>query len=239
MLSVIPISRSIYTFVISILIAVPSMPVIAHGEGDWNDFMIDNKNDLVETTLEYVRKQIADIVLARKKVTTWPDPVFRQLRIELLVLHEELEYLLNHLQEEDGIHIQVKSTLLENPQAGRSVAASYAIEYALELVDYIASLEDQYAFKKELNEDGPGAYIFDLMDAYTQSMAVYKSLQQKSLEVSDNQLILDALSNRTLWQDIKFHMGRLFRWIGQDDMAESLQQMEIITGPQVPANARD
>jgi len=134
---------------------------------------------------------------------------------------------LNHLQEADGIHIQIKSTLLENPRAGRSVAASYAVELALELVEHIASQEDQYAFKRELNQDGKGAYIFDLMDSYTDSMAAYKSLQQQSMANLEKQFIIDALSNRTVWQDIKFHLGRFFRWIGQNELANSLQLMEV------------
>jgi len=239
MLKVLPTLPDIYSILLVSCLSLSPVPALAHGEGDWNDFMIDNKIDTVATTIQYVRKQIADIVLGRKNITSWPDPVLRQLKIELMVVNEELEFLLNHLQETDGIHIQVKSTLLENPQAGRSVAASYAAELALELVEHIASLEDQYAFKKELNEDGKGAYIFDLMDSYTESMAIYKSLQQKSLEVTDNKFILDALSNRTFWQDIKFHLGKFFRWIGQDELAESLQKMEINSGPQAPAIATE
>ncbi len=218
--------------ILILYLSFTSVSVSAHMEGAWNDFMIDNKNDRAEVTLSYVRKQIADISLGRKSVTSWPDPVLIQLRRDLLILIEEYEFMLSHLEEADGIHIQIKSTLLENPRAGRSVAASYAVELALELVNHIASQEDQYAFKKELNVDGKGAYIFDLMDSYTESMAVYKLLQEKTLETTDQQFILNTLSNRTIWQDFKFHLGRFFRWIGHEELAVSLQMINIETaGP--------
>ncbi len=188
--------------------------------------MIDNKNDNAAVMLTYVRKQIADIALGRKQMTSWPDPILIQLRRDLMILVEEYEYMLNHLQEADGIHIQIKQTLLDNPRAGRSVAASYAVELALELVEHIAAQEDQYAFKRELNQDGKGAYIFDLMDSYTESISVYKSLQEQSGENLNNQFIINALSNRTLWQDIKFHLGRFFRWLGMEDLAVSFQTID-------------
>ena len=175
MLITIPITRYVLVPTFLVFFFIPSGKILAHTEGAWNDFMIDNKNDTAEVTLAYVRKQIADLALGKKRVTNWPDPELMQLKRDLLVLIEEYEYMLNHLQEADGIHIQIKRTLLENPRAGRSVAASYAVELALELVEHIASQEDQYAFKRELNVDGKGAYIFDLMDSYTESMSVYKS----------------------------------------------------------------
>lgn len=227
MLNIFSITRYVLFPVFMVILCLPSGKILAHTEGAWNDFMIDNKNDTAAVTLAYVRKQIADLALGKKRVSNWPDPVLMQLKRDLLVLIEEYEYMLNHLQEADGIHIQIKRTLLENPRAGRSVAASYAVELALELVEHIASQEDQFAFKRELNVDGKGAYIFDLMESYTDSMAVYKSLQQKTIENIDKQFIINALSNRTVWQDIKFHMGRFFRWIGQEDLAKSLQLMEI------------
>ncbi len=226
MLNIIP-GKYACSVVLVLYLSLTSVFVSAHTEGAWNDFMIDNKNDTAGDMLAYVRKQIADIALGRKQVRSWPDPVLVQLRRDLMILVEEYEYMLNHLQEADGIHIQIKSTLLENPRAGRSVAASYAVELALELVEHIASQEDQYAFKRELNQDGKGAYIFDLMDSYTDSMAAYKSLQQQSMANLEKQFIIDALSNRTVWQDIKFHLGRFFRWIGQNELANSLQLMEV------------
>lgn len=45
----------------------------AHGDMDWNDFTIDNKNDLVVVNIQHVKKIISDVVLARRAVTRWPD----------------------------------------------------------------------------------------------------------------------------------------------------------------------
>jgi hypothetical protein len=207
---------------------ITTSEVSAHGEY-WNDFIIDNKNDIVETTIEHVRKEIADIVLARRKVTSWPDPVLRQLKIELVVLQEELEYMLEHLKEEDGIHLQLPTALRENPQAGRSVAASHAVEMAIMLVDHIAGLEDQYKFEEELHEEGIGAYMFDLMDAYADTMSVYKDLQAKNLLIEEKEAVISSHGERTLGQDLKFHLGRFFRWIGLDGLADPL--MEASTAP--------
>jgi hypothetical protein len=149
--------------------------VHAHGESDWNDFKIDNKGDSVATTLQHVRTVISDVILGRRAVSRWPDQELLRARDELLHLNEELDGLLDYLKE-DGTQLQFSKALRENPRAGRSVAASHAVEACIDLLEHINSLDGPAAFEMELETDGIGVYMFDLMDAYTDQMDLYADL---------------------------------------------------------------
>ena len=70
----------------------------AHGEGPWNDFMIDSKNRQVELTLEEVKKLVGDIALERRMITAWPDTGLRSMRINITALQEEVDGMLNHMK---------------------------------------------------------------------------------------------------------------------------------------------
>ena len=155
-----------------LLLAPAAFP---HGEGDWNDFKVDNKNESVATTLAYARRVISDVVLGRREVTSWPDPEMMHIRNQLAHLSEEVDAMLGHFRE-DGVVLQVKESLREHPRAGQSVAASHAIETCIELIDHVAALDNVEAFAEELHSGGVGAYLFDLMDAYMDNMSLYGSL---------------------------------------------------------------
>ncbi len=191
----------------------------AHGEGPWNDFMIDSKNAQVELTLEGVKKVVADIVLERRQVTAWPDPELRNLRISIIVLQEEVDAMLNHLKEDDGISLQLPSTLRDNPQAGRSVTGGTGLEIALELIDYISAMESLESFQDDLNGDGITAYMFDLMDTYQDKMVVYGIFQQTRQQLVG---VETAYYSRTATQDFKYHLRRLFLYLGLEGLATSL-----------------
>ncbi|MDX1498498.1 MAG: hypothetical protein R3176_01290 [Woeseiaceae bacterium] len=147
----------------------------AHGEGDWNDFKVDNKNEAVAQQLAHTRKIISDIVLARRPVTEWPDLELMRARDRLAHLAEEVDAMLDHFRE-DGITIQFTDSLHEHPRAGQSVAARHALETCIDLIDHMAALDGVEAFADELHEGGPAAYLFDLMDAYVDNMALYGRL---------------------------------------------------------------
>jgi hypothetical protein len=198
-----------------------SIPAYTHGEGNWNDFMINNKNNQVATALENLKGVIADITLERRPVTSWPDPELQQARNNLLAMEEEVAAMLDHLREEDGIYLQINRVLREHPQAGRSVAGSYAVEVGIELIEYILSLQDHRAFESDLHEDGKGAYLFDLMDAYLDTMGVYERLEQSQRRAAE----LDtAWNNRTLGQDFIYHLRRLLLWLGLTGWADALKE---------------
>ena len=150
---------------------------IAHGELIWNDFTIDNKNNSIAATISQVRKEISDIVLARREVREWPDRELTRLGGELSHLLEEHEGLLNYFKEQK-INLNSTSQLYAHPRAGRSMTASFAMELTIALIDYIASLKDQHAFEEDLHLEGKGAYMFDLMDAYVDKMGLYSELNK-------------------------------------------------------------
>jgi hypothetical protein len=132
---------------------------------------------------------------------------------------EEIEEMLNHLKEEDGIYLQLASALRDNPQAGRSVAGAHALETASELVDYVSSMEGPEAFINELETDGVSVYMIDLMDAYTDTMGVYKTLQQSQAELTKLVEVNTAFENRTASSDIRFHLHRFLISVGLDGLA--------------------
>jgi hypothetical protein len=191
----------------------------AHGEGPWNDFMIDSKNRQVELTLEEVKKLVGDIALERRMITAWPDTGLRSMRINITALQEEVDGMLNHMKEEDGIYLQLPSTLRDIPQAGRSVTGSYALEIALELIDHIAEMESLQAFQDDLEEDGITAYMFDLMDTYLDKMVVYGYFQQTKQQLG---YMETAFQSRTAMQDLKYHLRKLLLEWGFDGLAASL-----------------
>ena len=215
---------SLSALFLTVFFAFQPVTGFAHGEGPWNDFMIDNKNAQVEITVERVKKTIADIALARRQVTSWPDPELRNLRISIIVLQEYVDAMLNHLKEEDGIYLQVASALRDNPQAGRSVAGSYALELALELIDYISAMESHEAFANDLTEDGITAYMFDLMDTYLDKMYVYGRLQQTTAHLAALQAAHDS---RTVSGDFKYHLRRLFLQLGLNSLANWLVETPV------------
>ena len=153
--------------------------VAAHGETDWNDFKIDNKNNLVETNIQHVKRVISDVILGRPATARWPDPDLLRARDELVILKEDIDDMLNHFTE-DGVRLTLTRSLRENPRAGRAVAGSYAIEIGIELLEHIASLDSSAAFEEELHTGGIGAYMFDLMDLFVDNMGLYRELTDKA-----------------------------------------------------------
>ena len=204
---------------LSVLLFCNPVTVFAHGEDYWNDFVIDNKNDQVETTMAQVTKVLGDVARGRRDVTSWPDPEVRSLQINLESMQEEIEAMLNHLKEEDGIYLQLPSALRDHPQAGRSVAGAHALEMAIEQVDYISAKEGPLAFIEELETDGVSVYMIDLMDAYTDTMGVYKTLQQSGMQLVE---VRAEFENRTATEDFRFHLGRFLLWAGMDGLAARL-----------------
>lgn len=157
----------------------PVAEVGAHGDQDWNEFTIDNKNDQVDRAIEQLKNAIADVILERRKISAWPDPQLQRLRNELMHTQEELQDMLNHFGE-DGIRIQLTSALRENPQAGRAVAGSHAIETGIELLERMAASDGVAAVEQEFHTDGIAALLFDLMSVYADNMRLYEALAEKA-----------------------------------------------------------
>jgi len=149
--------------------------VSAHGDMNWNDFTIDSKTDSIDASIQHAQKVMADIILTRRPITTWPDSELAGVRIELEHLQEEVEYMLTHFTDA-GIRIQLTRELRANPRAGRAVTANIALETAIEMIEYIESLESHQAFEDELHEDGKAAYMYDLVEAYRDKLGVYQEL---------------------------------------------------------------
>ena len=204
---------------LSVLLFSNPVTVFAHGEDYWNDFIIDNKNDLVETTMAQVMKVLGDVARGRRQISSWPDAGVRNLRINLIAMQEESEDMLDHLREEDGISLDLPSALRDHPQSGRAVAGAHALEISIELLDYISAMEGPEPFIEELETDGPSVYMIDLIDAYTDTMGVYKTLQQSGKQLV---AVRAEFENRTATEDFRFHLGRFLLWAAMDGLAARL-----------------
>jgi len=205
--------------ILSVLLFSNPVTVFAHGEDYWNDFIIDNKNDLVETTMAQVMKVLGDVARGRREISSWPDAGVRNLRINLIAMQEESEEMLDHLREDDGISLDLPSALHEHPQSGRAVAGAHALEISIELLDYISAMEGPEPFIEELETDGPSVYMIDLIDAYRDTMGVYKTLQQSGKQLVE---VRAEFENRTATADFRFHLGRFLLWAGMDGLALKL-----------------
>ena len=153
--------------------------VSAHGELVWNDFTIDNKNDSIAAVIAQVRKEIADIILGRREARDWPDRELVRLKDELEHYLEEHEALLNYFKEDQKVNLNSSRQLMDTPRAGRSMVAGIAMETTIALINYIGSLENAAAFEDDLHMEGKGAYMFDLMDSYTDTMELYAELAKE------------------------------------------------------------
>ena len=219
------------TLLLSALMLILPVTSYAHGEGPWNSFMIDNKNEQVEQSIEQVKQVIGDIALERRDVTEWPDPQLHQLKVSLTVLKEEVDGMLLHMQQADGISLQLPSTLKSNPQAGRSVTGGNAIEIAIELIDYVSDMETQEAFASDLDADGITAYMFDLTDTYLDKMLVYSKLQQ----TTEKLVAAEAKFNeRTASTDFRFHLRQWLQNMGFEGWAASLADEPASSTPPNP-----
>jgi len=155
------------------LLALPD--ALAHGDMDWNDFTVDSKTDSIDTAIQHVQTVIADIILERRPVTSWPDTELSGLKVELEHLHEEMKYMLAYFKDA-GVRIKLSRDLRTNPRAGRAVTAISALETAVALIEYMNTLQNHSAFEYELHEEGKGAYMYDLLESYKDKIGVYQKL---------------------------------------------------------------
>ena len=152
-----------------------SAGVYAHGGGNWNAFRIDGVNDNARARVIAIQGIFGEIIRGRSGADQWPVPALRETRDTLITAKEEVDEVLEHYVI-DGINIQVFSILQAEPRAGRTVAASRALDAGIALIDHAASFDSADDFIADFYAGGLAARLYELLEAHGERMDLYKLL---------------------------------------------------------------
>ena len=145
----------------------------AHEYSNLNEIMIDRSNDSISSSIIQVQSFLTTIFKQSYKTTSWPDIKLTVLRNDLMHQMEEASMSLDYFADA-GVNIQSQEVLLDNPLAGRSVAASQGIETAYALLKHLNTLNGQDEFVKEIYTGGQSAHMYNLLTAYREKMDLYQ-----------------------------------------------------------------
>lgn len=158
-----------------LLLFLPVAVAFAHGGGNWNAFTIDKVNDTARARVLDVQSLLADVIRGRGQSDAWPPGAFRIRRDELFTVKEEVDEILEHYLI-DGINVQAMPSLHAEPRAGRTAAASRALEAGIALLEHAASQESADAFVADFYAGGLAAKLYELLEAHSDRMDVYARL---------------------------------------------------------------
>ena len=159
----------------SLVLILVSLNIQAHEYSNLNEIMIDRANDSIENSVVQVQSFLTEIFRKTYVPEKWPDRKLTILRNDLLHQKEEANMSLEYFASK-GINIQTQDVLWDSPLAGRSMAASQAVETAFAFLKYITTLESQDQFIKEIYSGGPSAHMYNLITAYREKMGLYKAI---------------------------------------------------------------
>jgi hypothetical protein len=166
-----------------ILVIVSGTEVCAHGGGNWNDFTIDRVNNSAQSKVLELQQAVSSLIRSRTETTDWPMPELQRLRDDLLSVKEEVDEILEHYVS-DGANLQLLENLRADPRMGRTAAASRSLDACIALIAHAATLENKDAFIKEFYSRGTAAYLYELLEAHKDRMALYGELTA-AMEPSD------------------------------------------------------
>ncbi len=156
-------------------IVLPGGTASAHGGGNWDPFTIDGVNDRARVEVLKVQALISEVIRGRAGADTWPVAGLSELRDALITVKEEVDEILEHYLI-DGVNVQLLAALHEEPRAGRTVAASRALDAGIAILDHAASRENADAFVSEFYAAGMAARLFELLEANVDRLDLYAAL---------------------------------------------------------------
>ena len=152
-----------------------SSTLYGHEYSNLNEIMIDRSNDSVANSVLQVQSFLTEIFRNTYTPDVWPDRKLTILRNDLMHQKEEANMSLDYFAA-NGVNIQSRDVLFDNPLAGRSIAANQAVETAFALLKYIITLESQDQFIKEIYSGEQSAHMYNLLTAYREKMDLYKEI---------------------------------------------------------------
>lgn len=159
----------------ALLTFIPASEVPAHGGGNWDAFTIDAVNDNARGRARDAQLLLSEVILGRAGKDEWPLASLRTTRDQLITVKEEVDEVLEHYVL-DGTNIQVPESLHAEPRAGRTVAASGALNAGIALLDHAAAFEKAEDFVAEFYAGGLAAKLYELLDAHGDRMDLYAAL---------------------------------------------------------------
>ena len=171
---------SIGLFAIAASVAVMSFAQVrAHGGDNWDPFTIDGVNDNARGKALKVHALMADVVRGRAGTDEWPLDGLQEMRDVLLTLKEVVDEILEHYMFE-GVNVQTVSTLHAHPRAGRTVAASRALDAGIAIIEHAESLDDADAFISDFYIGDMAARLFELLEVNVDRMDLYAALTESA-----------------------------------------------------------
>ena len=159
----------------TLLTILPAGEVPAHGGGNWDAFTIDTVNDNARGRARDAQLLLSEVIVGRAGKDEWPLASLKRTRDELITVKEEVDEVLEHYVL-DGLNLQVPDSLQAEPRAGRTVAASGALNAGIALLDYAASFEKAENFVAEFYAGGLAARLYELLEAHGDRMDLYAVL---------------------------------------------------------------
>jgi len=153
--------------------------VRAHGGDNWDPFTIDGVNDNARVAALKVHALMADVIRGRAGSDDWPVEGLREMRDALLTTKEVVDEILEHYLFE-GVNVQSVSTLHAHPRAGRTLAASRALDAAIAIIEHAASLDGADAFISDFYVGDMAARLFELLEVNVDRMDLYATLTESA-----------------------------------------------------------
>lgn len=170
------VTKTLTCFAAAALLAfLPAGEAPAHGGGNWDAFTIDTVNDNARGRARDAQLLSSEVILGRAGTDEWPLASLRRARDELITIKEEVDEVLEHYVL-DGMNLQVPETLHAEPRAGRTVAASGALNAGIALLDHAASFENADDLVAEFYAGGLVAKLYELLEAHGDRMDLYAAL---------------------------------------------------------------
>ena len=153
--------------------------VRAHGGDNWDPFTIDGANDNAHGEALKVHALMADVIRGRAGSDDWPVDGLLEMRDALLTVKEVVDEILEHYLFE-GVNVQSALTLHAHPRAGRTVAASRALDAGIAIIEHATSLDDADAFISDFYVDDMAARLFELLEVNVDRMDLYAALTESA-----------------------------------------------------------
>lgn len=147
----------------------------AHGGDNWDPFTIDAVNNDARGQVLKVQLLMSEVIRGRAGVRKWPMNGLRETRDELLSMKSVVDEILEHYINE-GTNVQVVGTLHAEPRAGRTVAASRALDAGIAIIEHAASLDSADDFITEFYTGMMAARLFELLEVNVDRMDLYATM---------------------------------------------------------------
>ena len=158
-----------------VLFTLLSCELWPHGGDNWDPFTIDGVNDSASIEIAKVQAVMADVLRGRAGRDAWPIASLAEQRDALLTVKELVDEILEHYSYE-GVNVQYPPALHAEPRAGRTYAASRALDAGIAIIDHAALLDGADSFIAEFYAGGMTARLLELLETNVDRMNLYAAL---------------------------------------------------------------